>query len=110
MNEIAGPLIVAGLTACGWMAWNHPKAYSKLAPWLAGGAFVLGLMVYGIQLGFIAGIDRLRPDLTAVQITKADAFVRAMQVKTDPWLLGLFFGGLFLWLLLGLNLLPRGRD
>jgi hypothetical protein len=61
-------------------------------------------------MGFESAIDQLRPDLTAIQIEKAEAALAVFDQRILPFTIGASVAALFLWTLILLELLPRGRD
>jgi hypothetical protein len=110
MKELLIGLCLAGVTGCCWLAWNHPKAYAKLAPWVGGVALAVLIFVHGLSQGFKVAIEKMRADLTPAQIETAEAAVLEYATRTDPVIIVSGFVALFVWLLFLLELLPRGRE
>lgn len=110
MKELVIGLCLTGVTGCSWLAWNHPKAYARLAPWLGGVALAILIFVHGLSQGFAVAIDKLRPVLTPAQAETAKTAVAEYATRTDSLIVASGCAALFVGMLFLLELLPRGRE
>lgn len=71
-----GGLVLAVLTALGWIAYQHPKSYARIFPWLAGLMLVavtgLGAFLIGHQLGWYDARDAIDPRPTLPHVPPFD--------------------------------------
>ena len=110
MPEVLATIFVFLAGGLAWLAWNHPKAYDTISPFLVAAAFALAALIYGLQIGYEGAVEKLRPFLTPAGLIEAEKVMVRVTDKTT------LYGGLaivcaFGMLLLGgLRLLPRGHD
>lgn len=60
-----GGLALAALTGLGWLAYQHPKSYARIYPWLAGVGLVImtvaGSFSIGHQIGWFDAVNSIEP-------------------------------------------------
>ncbi len=110
MAEVIVPLFVFFGGGLAWLAWNHPKAYETISPYLVAVAFAIASLIYGLQTGFEGAVEKLRSFLSPAGLIEAEKLL--VKVNDRTLIIGglAFASGIGMSLLGGLRFLPRGRD
>lgn len=110
MIEIVAVIVGVAVTGLGVLAWNHPKAYAVLSPWLTAFSAIVGTLFYGASAATEGAVEKLMPFLNTDGVVRANALLDKAGDQWTWFYLIAYFAAVAFIMLGGLQFLPRGRD
>jgi hypothetical protein len=103
LNTIAASLILAAITGLTFLAYKHPKAYSRIALFFLFPLIVLAMVfMFGFDLGMMSGYDAATPFMDVYKRLEALSASSSNRLMTPRNALLVFLCGAYLSFLLAL--------